>query len=76
VPGDEALAGRGKAADGAAAEQAQRAGLLEVLVDGEAAFLLPLVDVGIDLLVDEVAHGAAEFFVFLGEDHLLFSSWT
>ncbi len=38
-------------------------------MDREAAVLFPLVDVGVDFPLDEAANGAAEFLVFLGEDH-------
>ncbi len=51
------------------AQQAEFAGLAEDLVDREAAVLFPLVDVGVDFPLDEAANGAAEFLVFLGEDH-------
>src|SRR5690606_1717210 len=51
------------------AQQAQVAGLLEELAHREATVLLPLVNVGVDLLVDEVPDGAAQFVVFLSEVH-------
>ena len=51
------------------AEQAGIAQLLEHLVGGEDAVLLPLVDMRIDVLVDDGAQRAADLGVFLGELH-------
>jgi hypothetical protein len=59
------------------AQQAKVAGLAEDLVDRKAG-LFPFIDVWVDLVFDEVADGAAQFFVFRGENPvLLFSagSW-
>ena len=55
------------------AQQAEVAGFLENIVDREAAVLFPLFDVRVDFLVDKVTDRAAQLFVFLGEDHVLFS---
>ena len=52
------------------AEQAGIAQLLEDLVGGKDAVLLPLVDVRIDVLVDDRPQGAADLVVLLGELHL------
>ncbi len=51
------------------AQQAEVAGLAEDLVDRKAPGLFPFLDVRIDLVIDELADGAAQCFVFLGEDH-------
>src|SRR5690606_31051895 len=62
------------------AQQTQVAGFLEDFAHGEAAVLLPLFDVGVDLLIDEVLDRATQFFVFLSEVHCscacLRSSWS
>jgi hypothetical protein len=50
-------------------QQAEVAGLAEDVVDGEAPGFFPFVHMGVDLAVDEGADGAAQFLVFLGEDH-------
>ena len=46
---------------------------LENFVDREATVLFPFVDVRVDFLLDEILDRAAQFFVFLGKDHLWFS---
>ncbi|MNP32132.1 hypothetical protein D3C76_1252980 [compost metagenome] len=51
------------------AQQAQVAGLAKDLVDRKTPGLFPFLYVRIDLVVDELANGATQCFVFLGEDH-------
>ncbi|MNP03673.1 hypothetical protein D3C76_955670 [compost metagenome] len=51
------------------AQQAQVASLAKNLVDRKAPGLFPFLDVGIDLVIDELANGATQCVVFLGEDH-------
>jgi hypothetical protein len=51
------------------AEIALVAHLLEEIVGGEDAGLLPFVDVRVDLAVDEFLHAAANALVLLGEFH-------
>jgi len=38
-------------------------------VNGKTPGFFPFIHVRVDLAVDEGAHGAAQFLVFLGEDH-------
>jgi hypothetical protein len=51
------------------AEEAQGRHLLEDLLGGQGARGFPLVDVGVDLLADEVADGAPQLLVLVGEAH-------
>ena len=50
-------------------QQARIAHLLEELVGGELAFLLPLVDMRIDLAIDQGLPGLAQRLVLRGEFH-------
>ena len=51
------------------AQEPQVAHLLEDLVDGKAPGVLPLADVGVELLLDKRADGAAQLFVLWRKDH-------
>jgi len=51
------------------AQQPEVAGLAQDRVDGKAPGFFPFVHVGVDLAIDEGADGAAQFLMFLGEDH-------
>src|SRR5690606_22552163 len=48
---------------------AEVAHLFEQLMGGEAAALLPFVDVGVDLALDEFANRVAQFVMLLVENH-------
>ncbi|MNS52672.1 hypothetical protein D3C72_853930 [compost metagenome] len=50
-------------------QQTEVASLAENFVNGKASGLFPFIDVRIDLVLDELADGTAQGFVFRGEDH-------